>query len=129
MNKHNIKIERRRYPRIKKELPLKIETDGYDFITDTQNISCIGAYCHVDKYIPPFTKIAVKITLPIDTDDTDKNCDVECKGVVVRTEDKKKGGFNIAIFFNQIGDRQRQKISQYISQFLPKEPSWSSKRL
>lgn len=129
MPKHNIKIERRRYPRIKKELPLKIETDGYDFATGTQNISCVGAYCHVDKYIPPFTKIAVKITLPIGAGKTDEDCDVECKGVVVRTEDEKEGGFNIAVFFNQISDRQRQKISRYISQFLPKESSCSSNRL
>lgn len=129
MPKHNIKIERRRYPRIKKELPLKIEADGYDFVTDTQNVSCVGAYCRVDKYIPPFTKIAVKITLPIATNDIDKNCNVECKGVVVRTEDEKKGGFNIAIFFNEIANKEREKISQYISQFLSKESSRPSKRL
>jgi len=127
MPKHNIRSERRRYPRIEKELPLKIEANGYDFVSGTQNISCVGAYCCVDKYIPPFTKIAIKITLPIGAGKTNENSAVECKGVVVRTEDAKEGGFNIAIFFNQINDRQRQKISQYISQFLPKEPS--SKRL
>jgi len=119
MIKH-AKVEKRQYPRLKKELPLKIVANGYDFVTTTQNISCVGAYCHVNKYIPPFTKIAAKVTLPIITDRQDRNCSVECKGVVVRTEDEKRGGFNIAIFFNEIKNRQRQKISQYISQFLPK---------
>jgi c-di-GMP-binding flagellar brake protein YcgR len=127
MNRH-IKIERRQYPRIKKELPLKIVANGYDFTTETQNISCVGAYCHVDKYIPPFTKVAVKIALPLMTTDEANNCDIECKGIVIRTEDEKKGGFNIAIFFNEIKNRQRQKISQYISKFLPKNSS-SLKRL
>jgi len=112
--------ERRLYPRIETELPLKIAADGYAFITNTQNISCIGAYCHLDKYIPPFTKIAIKIALPVATNERLKDSNIECKGVVVRTKDDKTGGFNIAIFFNEIKNSQRQKISQYISKFLPK---------
>lgn len=109
------KTERRQYPRIKEQLPLKIVTNGYDFITNTKDLSCVGAYCHVGKYIPPFTKIIAKLTLPL----KNNNCDVECKGVVVRTDDEKKGGFNIAVFFNEIKNNHRQKITQYINQFLP----------
>ncbi len=123
------KTERRQYPRIEQELPLKIAADGYDFATSTQNVSCVGAYCHLDKYIPPFTKIAVKVTLPIMVDARMKNIEVECNGVVVRTEDEKKGGFNIAIFFNGIKESQRKKIAQYINQFLPKSSSRPFKRL
>ena len=111
-----IKKERRQYPRIEQKLPLKIIANGYDFITTSRNISCVGAYCRVDKYVPPFTKVAVKLTLP---NNRQNDSDVECKGVVVRTEDQDNGGFNIAIFFNEIKENQRQKISQYISQFLP----------
>lgn len=125
-----IKTERRQYPRIEKSLPLNIAADGYDFVTNTQNVSCIGAYCRVDKYIPPFTKITIKLILPIMTNDTKgSNCDIECKGVVVRTEDERDGGFNIAIFFNEIKNGQRKKISQYIDQFLPKEEPSRTKRL
>lgn len=108
--------ERRLHPRVERKLPFKIKANGYDFATSTQNISCVGAYCHVSKYIPPFTKIAIKIAMPAGKS---KTYDVECKGVIVRTEDEKTGGFNIAIFFNEIKDSQRQKISRYISQFLP----------
>lgn len=118
MIKHaKVKTERRQYPRIEKKLPVKIATDGYDFATTTQNISCVGAYCHIDKYIPPFTRIMVKLILPIVNNGRNNNC-VECEGVVVRTEDEDKGGFNIAVFFNEIKDSQRQKISQYIGKFL-----------
>jgi c-di-GMP-binding flagellar brake protein YcgR len=118
------RIERRQYPRVKKSLPLKIAADGFDFVTSTQNISCLGAYCHLDKYIPPFTKITVKLTLPMMTDNVEKkNCHVECKGVVIRTEDEEKGGFNVAIFFNEIKNPQKEKISQYLRQFIPKEYS------
>jgi c-di-GMP-binding flagellar brake protein YcgR len=118
-----IKTERRQYPRLEKKLPLKVVANGYDFATTTQNVSCIGAYCRVDKYIPPFTKIAVRLALPIKSNNNKKDCNVDCKGVVVRSEDEKDGGFNIAIFFNDISDIQRRKISNYISQFLPKKSS------
>lgn len=114
------KTERRQYPRIEQTLPLKIAADGYGFATNTQNVSCVGAYCHLDKYIPPFTKIAVKVTLPVMVGRSLKNIEVDCNGVVVRTEDEKKGGFNIAVFFNGIKENQRKKIAQYITQFLPK---------
>ncbi len=120
-------IERRQYPRVEQRLPLKIAANGYDFITSTQNVSCVGAYCHVDKYIPPFTKIMVKLTLSIANNNSSENCNVECKGVVVRTEDEDKGGFNIALFFNTIKDDQRKKISQYIKQFLPEKTSPSKR--
>jgi c-di-GMP-binding flagellar brake protein YcgR len=116
----NKKTERRQYPRVEQMLPLKIAADGYDFATSTQNVSCVGAYCHLDKYIPPFTKISVKVTLPIMISGRIKDIEVECHGVVVRTEDEKKGGFNIAVFFNRIKENQRKKVAQYINQFLPK---------
>jgi len=50
---------------------------------------------------------------------SDKNTIVECKGVVVRSEDEAHGGFNLAIFFNGMRNDQRKKITQYISRFLP----------
>jgi hypothetical protein len=118
----SLKTERRRHPRIERKLPLKLAVDGYDFITSTRNLSCVGAYCHIDKYVPPFTRVMIKLTLPIAFSNARKNCNVECKGVVVRTEDSDKGGFNIAIFFNEIKNAQKKTISQYINQILFKEP-------
>jgi hypothetical protein len=83
----------------------------------------VGAYCHIDKYIPPFTKVAVKLSLPVGTRCGTKKFMVECKGVLVRTEDEEKGGFNIAIFFNEIKEDQKKKISQYLRQFLSQQAS------
>lgn len=122
MIKHT-KAERRQYPRIEHQLPVKIIANGYDFATSTQNVSCLGAYCHIDKYVPPFTKVMVKLALSVMTDSGNKNYDVDCKGVIVRAEDEIKGGFNVAIFFNEIKDDQRKKISRYINQFLPQKSS------
>lgn len=108
-------IERRQHRRVDWQLPLNVVVNGYDFATTTQNVSCLGAYCRIDKYMPPFTKVMVKLSF--------KNYNVECKGVVVRSEDENTGGFNIAIFFNEINDSQRHRISQHINQFLPQKPS------
>jgi hypothetical protein len=119
-----VKVEKRQYPRIEKALPLDLAANGYTFATTTQNVSCIGTYCHIEKYIPPFTKVAIKMSLPILASARGNGSTVECQGVIVRTQDEERGGFNIAIFFNEINNYQRQKISQYISQFLPeKSPS------
>ena len=119
----NTKAERRQYPRIEQRLPIKLAVNGYDFITSTHNVSCVGAYCHVTKYMPPFTKVVVKLTLPIITDNGNKKYNAECKGVVVRAEDESGGGFNIAVFFNEINTEEKKKISEYIKQFLPKDYS------
>jgi hypothetical protein len=119
----NKKAERRQYPRIDQELSINVAANGYDFKTSTQNVSCIGAYCRIDKYVPPFTRVMIKLNLPVTTDTGKKDFNVECKGVIVRSVDENKGGFNIAIFFNEIKDDQRKKISRYVNQFLPEKSS------
>ena len=120
---NRIKREKRLHPRLPHELPVYIAANGYDFTTTTQNISCTGAYCRINRYVPPFTKIAIKMSLPsLDCAKYEKS-EVECKGVIVRTDDEAKGGFNIAIFFNEIKGSQKKKISQYINQLLPQ---WSA---
>lgn len=116
----NKSSERRQYPRINRALPLKIAANGYQFATSTENVSCVGVYCRLDKYIPPFTKIAVKVVLPVMAEGKMKDVEVDCHGVVVRTDDDAKGGFNIAVFFNGIQENQKKKIAQYVNQFLPK---------
>jgi hypothetical protein len=112
------KEERRLHPRIDKNLAINVAANGYDFVTSTHNISCLGAYCTIDKYIPPFTKVKIKLNLPIASKGVRTNCDVDCHGVIVRTEDDPNGKFNIAIFFNEIKDQPRQKIVQYVKQFI-----------
>jgi len=115
------KIERRQYPRIDQELPINISANGYDFKTSTQNISAVGAYCRIDKYVPPFTKVMIRLRLPVVNESGNQELNVECKGVIVRSVDESRGGFNIAIFFNEIKEEQRKKISQYVNQLFPEK--------
>ncbi len=116
MNRISVK-ERREFPRLNQQLPISVAANGYDFVTSTMNISCLGAYCRIEKYVPPFTRVRIKMDLPIAKNE---KAEVECDGVIVRSEDDMdKGGFNVAIFFNRITDAPRKKITQYINQFLP----------
>ncbi|MDD4940897.1 MAG: PilZ domain-containing protein [Candidatus Omnitrophota bacterium] len=108
--------ERRVHPRINQNLPISVVANGYDFVTSTMNISCLGAYCRIEKYVPPFTRVRIKMELPMARNE---KAPVECDGVIVRSEDEAQGGFNVAIYFNKITDAPRKKITQYINQFLP----------
>lgn len=119
MNRISSLKERRIHPRLYQTLPINVAADGYDFVTKTQNISCLGAYCTINKYIPPFTRVKIKMNLPVVKSNLRKSeSAVECEGVVVRSEDSPEGAFNIAIYFNRIGDNPRQKINQYVNQSL-----------
>ena len=122
-------VERRKYPRISQDLPIRVAINGYDFMTSTSNISCTGAYCRIKKYLPPFTRVLVRLTLPIMNEIRNTFYDVSCKGVIVRSEDNEAAGdFNIAIFFNNIKETERKKIAQYVNQFLPHGHSTGSSR-
>ncbi len=111
------KEERRLHPRINQQLKINVAANGYDFVSNTHNISCLGAYCTIDKYVPPFTKISIKLSLPLTQNGIREYYDINCNGVIVRTEDETSGKFNVAIFFNKIKELPRQKIIQYIKQF------------
>mgnify|MGYP001577182158 CR=1 FL=1 len=111
--------ERRSHPRIEKNVPLKIKDDRFDIVTETKNISCSGAYCIVNQYLAPMTKVAITLLIPIPKSDNKTVIKkIKCQGVVVRTEPNfqtKDGEYKIAIFFNQIGRKDMQDISSYVN--------------
>ncbi len=109
--------EQRRHPRSKKTIPFKIKTGDSTIATETIDLSCIGAYCQVDKYIPSMTNLKIVIALPCE-DQEDGVEYVECNGVVVRVESvlSNNGGnmHNIAIFFNEIDEPEKEKIANFL---------------
>lgn len=108
--------ERRRYPRIKREIPLKIKYDNYDTVGQTRDISCIGTYCTVNKHIPLFSKISIILLLPLNNPGKNDYCSVRCKGAVVRVERNPQDDneYNVAIYFNEISRSGRAKLAQYV---------------
>lgn len=110
--------EKRRHPRLQKNLPLTIEDKNRSITTETTNISCLGAYCRIDKYIEPMTKLKIGLILPYKVKEKVVDKLVKCQGVVVRTEKVSGENFNIAIYFNRISNADIKTISSYISQHL-----------
>lgn len=118
--------ERRRHTRILKRLPFRLKAESFDLATETINISSSGAYCQVDKYVEPMTKVAVVLFLPIRLNDNKVlNKRLKCEGVVVRTEESRltEGKFNIAVFFNNIKKIDLDNISRYIENHLQLNPA------
>lgn len=109
--------EKRRYARIRKNIAIKLKDTSVDFVTETINISCIGAYCRIDGYVPILTKL--KITLLLPRSPKNKSAKhIACEGTVVRIErvnsTLEPNTYNIAIFFNQISKNDMKFIDSYV---------------
>lgn len=110
-------IERRKHPRIKKKLPLKLKSQEFDLITETKNISASGAYCRIPRYLAPLTRLGISLILP----SKNKTEKIDCKGVIVRTEENLDNTSDIAIYFNEIKKSDQKKISRYIDYHLKRK--------
>ncbi|HQP91371.1 MAG TPA: PilZ domain-containing protein [Candidatus Omnitrophota bacterium] len=109
--------ERRRYARVTKNIAIKLKDKDVDFVTETKNISCIGAYCQVDSYLPILTKLKIALLLPRPKGSkTAKH--IICEGTVVRVERSvdpvELNKYNIAIYFNQIAKNDMKLIDSYV---------------
>ena len=74
--------ERRRAPRIAERIPLAITDAKAELQTETKNLSTAGAYCALERFIPPMTKLQVQLDLPNGA----QFARIRCSGVVVRVE-------------------------------------------
>ena len=113
--------EKRRYSRLVKDLPIKIRAQDFDIITQTKNVSAIGAYCQINKYIAPMTKLNIVLLLPAPQK---KAVKIQCEGVVARINEAKEGAnptYNIAVFFNRISKNDVNRIDKYIIKHIHKE--------
>ena len=112
--------ERRRSPRVAGEIPLKIRYADYDIIGQTQDISAIGTYCTLNKYIPPFSVISIILLLPLKNESKTIIANLRCRGVVVRSNSSPNENkqYEIAIYFNRLRESDRSKLSKYVQQFL-----------
>jgi len=111
--------ERRRSPRIDHNIPLKISSEDFDIVTESKNLSCSGAYCTVAQYVEPMTKLKIQLLLPLRRNNKISTKKVSCLGVVVRTEPyPEQKNFNVAIYFNEVHDRDKKIIAEYIATLL-----------
>ncbi len=117
--KHQKKyVQKRKQPRINKSIQFKIRIKDSTVVAEAINLSCIGAYCRVNKHISFMTKL--KIQLPLFHGDQEKGAEyLEFYGVVTRvekvlSEDNVSNIYNIAIFFNEIDEPEKEKIARFV---------------
>ncbi len=107
--------ERRRHPRLDNNVPVKISCEDFDLVTETRNISCSGAYCQVNKFLEPMTKLKIHLLLPLKKNDKVTTKKITCNGVVVRAESQPRDSrFNIAIYFSEMSIKDRKCLAEYI---------------
>lgn len=121
--------ERRKGHRALAHIPVRIAHDDGDIVTATLNISRSGAYCQVNERVELMTKLNVQILLPPPRShrspageepmaarkNQKRSKTIHCQGVVVRCEPSAHNGrFDVAIFFNEIAQRDAESISDYV---------------
>ena len=88
---------------------------------ETRNISRNGALCLSERDFPEFARI--RVTLELETPDAGAKEDMECEGVVVRSDGKVvvdgREMFAFAIFFDRMSEEDRSRIDHYVDQHHP----------
>lgn len=114
-------VENRSHSRINKRIRFEINTNNSTVVAETINLSSSGASCLVDKHISFMTRLRINLPLVCDKKGN-KVEDVECYGVVVRVDKNPSQPdvsetYNMAIFFNEIEDSAKTKISNFIEKY------------
>ena len=121
--------DRRQHPRLDGNIPLKICCGDFDLVTETQNLSRTGAYCQVDKFIEPMSRLKVCLLLPFKRNNRTVTKKINCSGIIVRTESVPgKDFFNTAIFFNDIQTRDADTIAEFVDVMLNSKNLSSQKK-
>jgi hypothetical protein len=115
-----VATERRIFPRVKDEgLALKLNSDDFDTVTHTMDISASGVYCKIDREIPLMSRVRLKLMVP-EAAKPEKNLkELDLDGVIVREHPVIIDGiikhYDAAIFFDNLSAKNRDIIQSYIS--------------
>lgn len=114
-----VKVERRGAPRADRDIAMKLRLGELDTAIHTLNISASGAYCKIDKEIPLMSRVKLVIMLPDPEKPEEPERKIEVTGVVVREHpvvvDGRIKHFDLAIFFEDISQRDRDALARYVS--------------
>ena len=108
--------ERRGAPRTSKRVTVSLTDSSAELVTETNNLSASGAYCTVNRFIAPMTKL----TMRFNVSDGAHPVTIHCTGVVVRTDPSvptpHQARYSIAVFFSDVAERDRATITQFVRQ-------------
>jgi len=103
--------ERRRYPRSRRSMPVKMDLGGPGLLNHVDNISANGVLCHTVKPVPLMTRLRISLELP--NAETHR---IDGEGIVVRCDPHERGDdhFKVAIIFTKIEEADQSAIRQFV---------------
>lgn len=116
--------ERRRTARADAKLSMRVEGDVATprpsaVVTESQNISSNGVYCHSPHYLAPLSKVALTIVLPRLPGDPGPHRMLKCEGVVVRCMAAAGVGrsrtYELACSFLELAQRDRAVLDAFVT--------------
>lgn len=106
--------ERRSAPRVDHRLPLVVKERDRSFVVHTKNLSASGAYCVFPRFVPPMTKLHIRLQFDVEG----RTRAIECGGVVVRTSPpaprRRLAAYDVAVFFSELPDEDRAIVARYV---------------
>lgn len=111
--------DRRQHERIPQKIKFDLHSDEMIHHAESVNLSLNGVYCKINEPVAFMSRVKLTLSLPTGTvpESAEK---IECRGVVVRTDQIEKlsnqnGDNNMAIFFDEIGDKEQHKLAAYLN--------------
>ena len=115
-----VAAERRLFPRLRDEgLSVKLNSGDFDTVTHTLDISASGIYCKIDREIPLMSRVRIKLMVPDPAKSDNSTRELDVDGVIVREHPVIIDGvikhYDAAIFFDNLSEKSREIIQDYIS--------------
>ena len=115
--------ERRTSERAAARLSMRVEagaTGAAKIVTESQNISSSGIYCHASHYLAPLSKVQLTIVLPR-TPGAESVAQelVKCDGIVVRCDqrvgERSETPYELACMFTALESGLRRRIEEFVT--------------
>jgi hypothetical protein len=115
--------ERRGSERADARLSMRVEagaTGAARIVTESQNISSSGVYCHASHYLAPLSKVQLTIVLPRTPGATAVGQElVKCDGIVVRCDqrqgDRTEMPYELACMFTGLDADLRRRVEEFVT--------------
>ena len=105
------RTERRRHPRVKADLGLRVGTPGREAAARVHDVSPSGIRCLTDEGLPVMTQVRVHLEIPT----RNGARTIACTGVVVRSERQSRDtGHETAIFFTEVAEADRSELEAFV---------------
>lgn len=105
--------DRRQHPRVRGDFILAVHGPDSSAKFEIKDVSASGICCLTDSELDEMTLVQLELLLDDDP--------VQCRGAVVRCEpipDSKHPRYEVAIFFTEIRDNDRDRIAGYVEREL-----------